>query len=126
MQIITLVKKEQSNYQKYSNQAHHSITSLLTVTDLFISFSLDAENSIGNEGAKELSEALKSNTSLASLDLNSKGCLFILFSLNTENNIGKEGAIELSEALKSNSSLTSLFLRGNILVALFHSYSYSE
>jgi hypothetical protein len=39
------------------------------------------------------------------------------------NDIGDEGAIKLFEALKWNSSLASLNLRGNRLVASFHTHS---
>jgi hypothetical protein len=40
---------------------------------------------IGDEGAVELSEALKSNSSLTSFDLRCNFVLFISFSLNTDN-----------------------------------------
>ncbi|WP_341792955.1 leucine-rich repeat domain-containing protein [Rickettsia endosymbiont of Ceutorhynchus obstrictus] len=63
------------------------------------SFSLSSNN-IGEGGAKELAEALKSNNSLTRLDLSS-------------NNIGEGGAKELAAALKSNNSLTSLYLWEN-------------
>jgi hypothetical protein len=71
-----------------------------------------------------LSEALKSNTSLLSLNLTSMDFLSVVisFSLASVNGITSEGAIKLSEALKSNSSLTSLCLACNSFVASFHSH----
>ena len=54
-------------------------------------------NSIGDEGASSLSEALRVNTSLTSLDLR-------------YNSIGGEVASSLSEALRVNTSRTSLEL----------------
>jgi hypothetical protein len=84
------------------------------VTDCcFISFSLNTDADIGNEGAIKLSEALKANSSLASLLLRSS-LHFISFSLNTDSGIGSEGGIKLSEALIGNTSLKSLDLWGNI------------
>ena len=58
------------------------------------------ENSIGDEGAHSLSEALKVNSSLISLDLG-------------RNSIVDEGAHSVSEALRVNTSLTSLDLSQN-------------
>ncbi|KAG0010688.1 hypothetical protein BGZ81_002607, partial [Podila clonocystis] len=57
-------------------------------------------NSIGDNGAQALSEALKSNSALITLDLWS-------------NSIGDSGAQALSEALKINSTLTTLNLQDN-------------
>jgi hypothetical protein len=81
----------------------------------FISFSPNTGNDIDYEGATELSEALKVNTSLTSLDLSSNTLLVHLFSLNTDNPIDNEGANKLFEALKSNSTLNKLDLYRNIL-----------
>jgi hypothetical protein len=67
------------------------------------------------DGANELSELLKSNSSLTLLDLTGNKRCVISFSLNTDNDIGDEGAINLSEALKSNTSLTELNLSSNEL-----------
>ncbi|KAF9170590.1 hypothetical protein BGX20_008780, partial [Mortierella sp. AD010] len=55
---------------------------------------------IRNEGALALTEVLKTNTTLTTLDL-------------FQNSIGKEGALALSEALKSNTALTTLYLYRN-------------
>lgn len=55
-------------------------------------------NSIGDEGAKEISAAIKINTSLTSLYLD-------------DNNIEDEGAKELAAGLMLNSTLSKLFLR---------------
>ncbi|KAG0196550.1 hypothetical protein BGX28_009996, partial [Mortierella sp. GBA30] len=57
-------------------------------------------NSIGDNGAVALSEALKTNSTLTTLDLRN-------------NSIGSYGAVALSEALKTNSTLTVLDLRNN-------------
>jgi Ran GTPase-activating protein (RanGAP) involved in mRNA processing and transport len=57
-------------------------------------------NSIGDDGAKIIGGALKTNLCLTSLDLE-------------WNNIGDEGAMCIGEALKTNSFLTSLNLRDN-------------
>jgi hypothetical protein len=64
------VRKALSNCLKHSNQIHLSNLLILEVPLFvysFISFSLNTENDIGNEGVIKLSEALKSNTSLTSL-----------------------------------------------------------
>jgi hypothetical protein len=88
-----------------------------------ISYSLNTDSNIESEGAIELSEALKLNSSLTWLNLRGNRLIIVFsFSLNVGNNIGNEGAIELSEALKSNTSLTSLNLNSNKLVVSFHSH----
>ncbi|KAG9061903.1 hypothetical protein KI688_007054 [Linnemannia hyalina] len=62
---------------------------------------LDLEsNSIGSNGAKALAEALKTNSFLTTLDLES-------------NSIGENGAQALAEALKTNKTLTTLNLWNN-------------
>ena len=81
-----------------------------------------AGNEIGAEGARALSEALKTNTTLQSLNL---GCEqeeseedgWIADIANNKhqqagNGIGAEGARALSEALKTNTTLKSLDLYG--------------
>jgi hypothetical protein len=74
---------------------------------------------IDKERAIDLSEALKLNTSLTSLDLSSnRPVASFQFSLNTDDSIDDEGALQLSEALKLNTSLTSLNLSCNRLVLL--------
>jgi hypothetical protein len=82
-----------------------------------MSCSLNAGNDIGIEGVVKLAEALKSNTSLASLDLSCNNLMFGSFSLYTGCNIGTKGVTKLSEALESNSSLNSLNLSCNVHVA---------
>ncbi|KAK3819060.1 MAG: hypothetical protein J3R72DRAFT_529307 [Linnemannia gamsii] len=57
-------------------------------------------NSIGHNGAKALAEALKTNSTLTTLDL-------------WNNSIGSDGAKALAEALKTNSTLTTLNLNRN-------------
>ncbi|KAG0358602.1 hypothetical protein BGZ54_010353 [Gamsiella multidivaricata] len=59
-------------------------------------------NSIGDNGALALSEALKTNSTLTSLDLQ-------------YNSIRENGALALSEALKTNSTLTTLNSRNNLI-----------
>ena len=60
------------------------------------------ENSIGAEGAKHISEALKTNSTLQTLDLRG-------------NRLDAEAAKHLSEGLKANTALTSLDLYWNSL-----------
>jgi hypothetical protein len=63
---------------------------LLSIVTLLRCFSLteaNTENSIGNEGALKLSEALKLNTTLTSLGLRGNKCWVVSFSLNTGNDI---------------------------------------
>jgi hypothetical protein len=67
-----LVTKELSKYLKYSNQTLLSLHLISAVTYFFfISFSLNTGNNIDNSGGKKLFEALKSNKSLAALNLSS-------------------------------------------------------
>ena len=75
-------------------------------------------NRIGDEGVRELSEALKVNTKLATLDLWSAETWLLCQALKRHqqkdkagNNISDEGASALSEALKANATLTTLILR---------------
>ena len=80
-----------------------------------------ADNGIGAEGARALSEALKVNTTLQSLNLfgeqeQSVEDGWIADIANNKhqqagNDIGEEGARALSDALKTNTSLQSLNLR---------------
>jgi Ran GTPase-activating protein (RanGAP) involved in mRNA processing and transport len=59
-------------------------------------------NSIGDDGAKAIAEALKDNTVLTTLYLG-------------YNSIGDDGAKAIAEALKVNTVLTSLDLRSNLI-----------
>ncbi|KAF9956626.1 hypothetical protein BGZ72_002637 [Mortierella alpina] len=59
-------------------------------------------NAIGNDGAKALAAALEINSTMTTLNL-------------TDNDIGPLGANALAEALKTNSTLTTLNLRGNAI-----------
>ena len=81
-----------------------------------------AGNKIGAEGASVLSEALKTNTSLQSLDLEceqgestkSDGTLLRIANNQHKqagNEIGAEGASALSDALKMNTTLQTLNLK---------------
>ncbi|KAG9061040.1 hypothetical protein KI688_007669 [Linnemannia hyalina] len=60
-------------------------------------------NSIGRDGAQALSEALKTNSTLTTLDLKNS-------------RIGSDGAQALFEALKTNTTLTTLNLTDNTIV----------
>ena len=89
---------------------------------LFPFSSKSTGNKIGERGAKTMSDALKSNTTLTQLDLLCKHkrnntqmtsineSLFILIK-STGNNIGDTGTTSLSDALKTNTTLTKLNLR---------------
>ena len=72
-------------------------------------------NVIGDEGAKSMSKTLKTNTTLASLNLGGEEEGKNGESndeLMTDNKIGAEGAKSLSKMLKTNTTLTSLSLYG--------------
>ena len=82
------------------------------------------DNNIGDPGAKSMSDALKSNTTLTELNLRSghkrnntqmtlvNNPLFSISIKSTVNKIGDTGATSLSDALKSNTTLTELDLWG--------------
>ena len=81
-------------------------------------------NNIGDTGATSLSEALKSNTTLAILYLDRQdkrrkahkrhpSTIHSFIHISTGNIIGETGATSLSEALKSNTTLTKLYLSCN-------------
>ncbi|KAF8925557.1 hypothetical protein BGZ47_003198, partial [Haplosporangium gracile] len=72
---------------------------LAIVTNSNVAFLDLRSNFIGPNGAQALSEALKTNSTLTSLNLN--------------NSIEDNGAVALSEALKTNSTLTELSLMHN-------------
>ena len=77
-------------------------------------------NSIGDTGAKSLSDALKANTTLEKLNLfgrhkHEQRRLYLseinsLFHQSTGNWIGETGATSLSDALKSNTTLIVLIM----------------
>ena len=77
-------------------------------------------NEIGDEGARALSDALKTNTTLQELNLHSEqdeseedGWIADIannYNLQIGSRIGDEGARALSEALKINTTLQSLNL----------------
>ena len=80
-------------------------------------------NNIGKKGATSLGNALKSNTTLAKLNLGREhkrnntqmasinNPLFFILIRSTGNKIGDKGATSLSDALKSNTTLMELDLR---------------
>ena len=74
------------------------------------------DDEIDDEGARALSEALKTNTTLTELKLHGVQGRWLNFRQcqqqhqETENEIGVEGAEALSEALKTNTTLQSLDL----------------
>ena len=102
--------------RRHTNGIHQQI--------IFVSFLfIHAANSIENTGAISLSEALKSNTTLAILDLRCKDkrkkrhtngthqqMSLHFISTSTGNKIGDTGATSLSESLKSNTTLTKLYI----------------
>ena len=76
---------------------------------------LITDNNIGDDAAKLLSDALKTNTTLTSLDLSGEEENMIdKKGRNADwlagNQIGDEGAKAMSEMLKVNTTLTSLDL----------------
>ncbi|KAF9136205.1 hypothetical protein BGX30_011300, partial [Mortierella sp. GBA39] len=106
--LIQHLKIQSSTYEKQSlTPAQDKVVfsvianSNLTTLDLW-------NNSIGDNEVQALSEALKINSTLTTLDLGN---------LNTldrgDNWIGDNGTQALSEALKSNSTLTTLNLSNN-------------
>ena len=74
-----------------------------------------AENDVGDSGMSSLSEALKVNSCLTSLEMEISSkemcCIFIYVFHFTCNNVGDSGASSLSSALEINSTLTSFDLR---------------
>ena len=98
-------------------------TQIASNNNLIFLFIRSIGSNIGYIGATSMSEALKTNTTLAKLDLGCKhkrnktqiasnnNIIFLLFQ-SIGNKIGKEGATSLSEALKSNPTLTQLDLGG--------------
>jgi Ran GTPase-activating protein (RanGAP) involved in mRNA processing and transport len=78
-------------------------------------------NRIGDEGARALAEALKTNKTLTLIDFRCKKFVrvwrFCLIDgvAYTDNRIGDEGARALAEALKTNKTLTSIDFRGKDL-----------
>jgi hypothetical protein len=81
------------------------------------------ENSIGCEGAHDLSEALRENNSITTLHLQStQRCKIILIIMYQENHIGNEGASYLLDAWKDSSSLSILKLQGKILRQIYIYY----
>jgi hypothetical protein len=99
---------------------------IFPVTQLFLfnSHSQSTGKRIGEEGAIKLAEALKSNTSLTTLNL---FCIHtvsdLFFSLDTDNSIGTEGSIRIIKALKLNSSITDLYLTSNFLLHFILAHS---
>ena len=82
-------------------------------------FTVCADNNIDIEGAKVLGEALKHNSTLTELRLESLKVLIIYTVMQVDSyscyvctgcNIGNKGANGLGEALKYNTTLTSLDL----------------
>ena len=78
-------------------------------------------NSIGDEGTRMISEALKTNYTLTTLHLGGDNDYGMNMNMKyewwneiwTANNIGDEGARMISEALKTNHALTTLGLSCN-------------
>ena len=76
-------------------------------------------NQFGDEGAKQIAEALAINNTLTTLHLgNSYLC--------TRNQIGDEGAKAIAEALKINSTLTDLHLTVRLAILLTMKLNYKN
>ena len=60
-------------------------------------------------GAKFISDAIKNNTSLITINLN---CIYFIILINIQivNNIGENGAKYISDSLKINTTLTAIGL----------------
>jgi hypothetical protein len=129
MQLMILVMKEPSNYLKHSNQIHLSLHSILKVTSCFFSsFSLIAENQIDLVGLVKLSEALKTNTCITSLNLAGNKFIASFDShYNTDNKIGYDIdnvlTKKFAKAIKSNTCITSLDFEGANLLLLHFIHS---
>ena len=91
-----------------------------------LSINLSTGDYVEDKGAKALSEALKSNTTLTELNLGggdkrkkthkrrpSTIHSFPFLFTSTDNNIGETETTSLSESLKSNTTLTELYLWGD-------------
>lgn len=76
--------------------------------------SLFVDNEIGIYGAIAITDALKVNTTLTSLDLhcNFYFIYFIYFWLFIDNRIGVDGATVIARSLKVNTTLRELFIGG--------------
>ena len=122
-----LVKKEQEHWAMHWRQTRHSNHWIWNVSkksekdgwiaDIANNQYHRADNGIGAEGARALSEALKTSTTLQSLNLRSEqkrkwdrwvNCRHCQQPTPTSRNIGDEGARALSEALKTNTTLQML------------------
>ncbi|KAF9991611.1 hypothetical protein BGZ80_009018, partial [Entomortierella chlamydospora] len=98
--LIHHLKIESSAYGKLSwTSARVKIISSIMANSTLTTLHL-GENSIDDNGAQALSEALTTNLTLTTLEL-------------WGNSIGPNGAQALSEALKTNSTLTTLDLQCN-------------
>ena len=86
---------------KSSDSGASALSDSLKSNSTLTTLNLD-KNEIGDEGACALSDSLKSNSTLTTLEL-------------SENSIGPQGASLLSDYLKSNSTLTSLDLSYNTI-----------
>ena len=115
----TLIELCLNGENKRTNTQKTSISN-----SLFSILITSTDNKIRDKGAKSLSKALKSNTTLTELGLCCEKqkkthkrhpstilFFFILFT-STDNNIGKTGVKSLSKVLKLNTTLTKLTLDG--------------
>jgi hypothetical protein len=84
---------------------------------------LNAVNNSGDEGYPELTEALKSDSSIKSLKLNCNQFVAFCAQLITGHPDDTNKMIKLFERLKSHTSLALLDLNGAKFVSLFHSHS---
>ena len=98
---LGIAKDEARAMQWYLDaaQGNQSLAEALKTNTTLTSIDLN-ENPISAEGTQALAEALKTNTTLTSINLE---CI----------NIADEGAQALAEALKTNTTLTSIYLDSN-------------
>ena len=104
------------------------MNSLLLTLNYIIHFT---DNQIGDDGAKAISEALKTNQSITHINLScmNTNSHFQLNSLSLTlnyifhfigNKIGDDGARAISEALKTNQSITYIDLSGMNTTHIFN------
>ena len=101
-------------------QIHHLLTLALdknlTHSNTTLTFNL-SHNGVGDDGAKLIGEALKTNTTLTRLYLRKKHKqrenIDLLFCLS-RSGIRREGAEAIGEALKTNTTLVKLNLEENV------------
>jgi hypothetical protein len=100
LQFMALVTTLSLWDNSIGDEGAKAIAEALKVNEVVTTLDLRGGNNIGDEGAIAIAEALKVNAVVTTLSLGS-------------NNIGDEGAIAIAEALKANAVVTILSLGGN-------------